>query len=153
VDAKQGIRAIQSAMKNLVLPLLFLCGVPILAQLPEAPQPKAARKHMIIANLAMYGSSVLGAHATAFGSQNCYREDVASGNQGYRAFGLTGFAGGRFHPWRRSFEMSLPADGVVSLTSYLLHHKHHDLLAVVLPSASAGMQVGIAGVQYAQGCF
>jgi hypothetical protein len=108
---------------------------------------------MIIANLAMYGSSVLGAHAASFGSRNCYREDHKPGSQAFQGFGLTGAAGGQLHPWRKSFAMSLPADGVVSLSSYVLHRKRHNLLAVALPSASVGMQAGIAGVQYAQGCF
>jgi hypothetical protein len=140
-------------MKALVTLVVLSCAFPILAQTPEAPNPKADRKHLIIANLAMYGSSVLGAHATYFGTQNCYREDQSKGGATFQAFGLTGFAGGRFHPWRRSFMMSLPADGVVSAASYFFYKKHHNLLAVVLPAASAGMQVGIAGVQYAQGCF
>lgn len=135
-------------MKCLLL-VLFLNAVSF-AQVADAPKPKATGKQIIIANVAMFGSSVLGAHATYFGTQTCKREDVQGGNPG---FGVTGVAGGQFHPWRRSFAMSLPADGAVSLVSWILHKRHHDLLAVVLPSASAGMQVGIAGVQYAQGCF
>lgn len=137
--------------RPLISVLLLSCTLPSFGQTPEVPEPRITKKQIIIANVAMYGSSVLGAHATYFGSQNCYRENISAGT--LQAFALTGFAGGRFHPWRRSFMLSLPADGAVSLTSYLLHRKHHDLLAVILPSASAGMQVGIAGVQYSQGCF
>jgi hypothetical protein len=101
--------------------------------------------------LVMYGSSVMGAHATSFGSRQCYLEDLKGGAPG--EFGVTGVGGGLFHPWRKSFALSLPADGAVTVASYFLHRRHHNLLAVLLPSASAGMQVGIAGVQYSQGCF
>lgn len=134
-----------------LMPLLLLCALPTFAQIPEAPKSKATGKQIIIANVAMYGASVLGAHATYFGTRQCYNEDLKAGNPG--VFGVTAVGGGVFHPWRRSFTMSLPADSAVSLASYFLHRRHHDLLAVILPSASAGMQIGIAGVQYSQGCF
>jgi hypothetical protein len=137
-------------MKNLTS-LLLLCALPTFAQIPEAPKPNATRRQIIIANLAMYGASVLGAHATYYGTQQCYKEDLKVGNPG--EFGVTAVGGGVFHPWRRSFTMSLPADAAVSLASYLLHRRRHNLVAVILPSASAGMQIGIAGVQYSQGCF
>jgi hypothetical protein len=136
---------------NRLLVLLLLCGLPSLAQRPEAPEPRVSKKQVLLANLAMYGGSVLAAHATAFGSRQCLKEDLQAGT--VQAFGLTGSAGGRLHPWRRSFSISLPADGAISLASYLLHKQHHDLMAVILPSGSAGMQVGIAGVLYAEGCI
>src|SRR5215472_8877700 len=132
-------------------PLLLLCVLPTFAQIPEAPKPHPTGKQISIANLVMYGSSVLGAHATSFGTKQCYKETLKVGNP--NAFGVSEVGGGVFHPWRRSFTMSLPADAAVSLTSYLLHRKGHNLMAVILPSASAGMQLGIAGVQYGQGCF
>lgn len=140
-------------MKYLALSVFLCFPFRIFGQLPEAPPPKHDLKHMIIANATMYGSSVLGAHATYFGSRNCYREDQKVGGSTFQAFGLTGYSGGQLHPWRRSFTLSLPADSVISATSYFLYKKHHRLLAVVLPSGSAGMQIGIAGVQYSQGCF
>ena len=137
-------------MKLIIAALILAFSVPAMAQLPDVPEPRSGKK-IVVANIVMYGSSVLGAHATAFGSNQCLREDTKAGK--LAEFGLTAYAGGRFHPWRRSFAMSLPADGAVSLSSWLLHRKRHDLLAVLLPAASASLQTGIASMQYANGCF
>ena len=139
-------------MKNpgLLLLLLFWCTLPVFAQLPEEPKSRVTRKQIIISNAVMYGASVLGAHATAYGSSQCLIEDAQAGI--LSQFGVSGAAGGRLHPWRRSFKLSLPSDAVVSLSSFFLHKTHHDLLAVILPTGSAGLQIGIAGMQYSQGC-
>lgn len=153
-------------MKIFALPLLLLCGLTLFAQIPDAPraepdrrlgqvphspEAKSELRNVIIANAAMYASSVVVAHATAYGSGQCYREDAQIGilNQ----FGRTGYAGGRLHPWRRSFTMTMPADSAIFLASYFLHKKRHNLLAVLLPSGSAAAQLGVAGMQYTQGCF
>jgi hypothetical protein len=138
-------------MKNLGCLLLLICTLSSFAQLPEEPKPHVSRKQIIISNAAMYGASVVGAHATAYGSSQCFREDLRAGI--LSQYGVNGAAGGRTHPWRRSFALSLPTDAAVSLTSFFLHKTHHDLLSVILPTGSAGIQIGIAGMQYAQGCF
>lgn len=135
-------------MKDLILLSLLCCTLPTLAQTPEVAKPN--KKAVIVANFVMYGSSILAAHATSYGSHQCYVENLQHGT--LNQFG-TGTYGGQFHPWRRAFSISLPSDAAVSISSYFLHKKHHELLAVVLPSGSAGMQVGIAGLLYGEGCI
>lgn len=108
------------------------------------------KRNIIVANFAMWASSAVAANATWYGTGQCRLEDLRAGNPN---FGRTAEAGGRFHPWRRSFAMSLPADGAISFASWLLHRKHHDLAATLLPSGSAGVQLGISSVLYAEGCI
>ena len=131
--------------------ILIAFSVPDSAQtsLPEAP---SSLKSFAIANGAMYFSSVLNAHAIAYGSHQCMIE-IARAHLPISIFGTSGSVGGLFHPWRDTLVASLPIDAALSATSFWLRRRHHNTMALLIPSVSAGAQMGVAAVHYAEGCF
>jgi hypothetical protein len=155
-----------------ILLAVLLSALPLDAQdLPDAPQPKAGTQHsalgtqpdiasprdfssahrggfgFIAVNLAMWASTAVNAHATYYGSRQCFRE-----TGGGPLFG-TPLGGGLFHPWRKALEISLPLDAGVSLTSIFLHRHKHPGAALLLPSVTTAAQLTVAAMQYTQGCF
>lgn len=127
------------------LVVLFLATFATAQDLPNAPSPK----QFIISNSVMWGSSFVYAHATAYGSHQCYLE-----NQRYNLpqnFGGSG--GGLYHPWRSAFKTTAPLDAGVSFASWMLRRKGHNLLANILPTSTAAAQFSMAGMKYGVGCY
>jgi hypothetical protein len=124
----------------------------------EAPKPKEthALRNIFITNTVMFGSSLVEAHAVAFGSAQCYAEALKTfdpnGQNHLRYFGHGG-SGGQFHPYQHALKLTIPLDVGVSALSMLMHKKHHDTLAVLFPVSSASAQISSAGLKYGAGCF
>jgi hypothetical protein len=122
----------------------------------EAPKPKQTHtvRNTFIANAVMFGSSFAEANAAAYGSAQCRAENIATvdalGNH-LRFFGNIG--GGQLHPYKHDLKITVPLDLGVSALSLLLHKKHHDTLAVILPISSASAQISSAALKYGAGCF
>jgi hypothetical protein len=159
--------------RSLSLVLLTLAAVrPIAAQngaaLLEAPKPRSEAleaqkpkeahplRNMFLANAVMFASSLVEAHAVAFGSAQCYAEALKTfdlnGQNHLRYFGHGG-SGGQFHPYQHALKLTIPLDVGVSALSMLMHKKHHNTLAVLFPVSSASAQISSAGLKYGAGCF
>jgi hypothetical protein len=113
----------------------------------------AARRPLVAANAAMFAASVVEAHAAAYGSDQCRREDRALPAEFGHPEINHGHGGGQLHPYKHDLKITLPLDAGVSLVSYWLHRKHHDTLAVLFPVSSASTQFSLAGLKYGAGCF
>jgi hypothetical protein len=124
----------------------------------EAPKPKGthALRDIILANAVMFGSSVVEAHAVAFGSAQCYAEALKAidrnGQNHLRYFGTDG-SGGQFHPYKHALKLTIPIDVGVAALSYLLHEKHRNTVALLFPISSASAQFSSAGLKYSACCF
>lgn len=128
--------------------LVLLCAAVCRGQdLPEAPKPQG-RAAFIAAQAGLWGAGIVNAHAAAYGSNQCRLEDTKFHHP--QTFG--GRGGGHFHPWARGLRMVLPADAAVTILS-LLVRRHHPGLALAMPAAGAGAELGAAGVMYGAGCF
>jgi hypothetical protein len=118
----------------------------------EAPKPKPqhAARNVLLTNAAMFASAYVEARAEAYGSNQC-REELILHHIPLFNFGHLG--GGQFHPYKRDLSITLPLDAGVSLLSWLLHKKHHDTIALLLPVSFASGQAAVAGLKYGAGCF
>ena len=143
-------------MKTTTLAAILLFALLGNAQ-SEAPQPKPETSHsfrnVLLANVALYGSSLIGANATGHGSHACFLESKRDTGVGFVGKLPSGENIGLVHPYRTYFHRAIWIDGGITAVSLWAHRKHHNLLAVLLPSAGAGFQLGVAGTQYAAGCF
>lgn len=142
---------------NSVLLAALLISLANAGDIPDAPAPKQpaavthhSAKAIVFANVVMWSSAVVAAHATHYGTRQCLNELQPRGLM--QEFG-TPFGGGLFHPWRKSFTITVPVDASVTLASFLLHRHHRDGLAALLPSAAASAQFAVAGELYVQGCI
>ncbi len=112
----------------------------------EAPSPKP--KTLIAANAAMWGSSLLLGFATKYGSEQCRKESIKEGRP--QLFGRASWIGGQLHPYRHSFKTTLPLNMAVTTMSMMWNRKQR---SVWLPLLVTGVQSGIAGNQFAGGCY
>jgi hypothetical protein len=142
---KSPFRLIVSVNSSLVLPgrpkvvlvlvLVLLSSTLAPAQENASPNTKA----VIWANAINLGTSFLNASAAHYGATQCLAEND------HRGTALRG----RF---QHTLMVSLPADAIIGFASWKLR-RHHPVAGIWMPSTAAGVQTGIAAVQYTQGCF
>lgn len=132
---KPSFRPIVSLNSFLVLALLSST----LAPAQENANANPNNKSVIWANAINLGTSFLNASAAHYGARQCLAENDLRGAA----------LRGRF---QHTLMVSLPADAIIGFASWKLR-RHHPAAAIWMPSTAAGVQTGIAAVQYTQGCF
>lgn len=148
----------ENMTKTLLTIVVVLLSTCAMAQLPDAPADHRNRldhsfRNVLIANAALYSSSLVGAHATSQGSHACFMETRRDTGRGFVGVLPSGEHIGLVHPYQTYFRRSLPIDAGITAVSLWASHRHHNLLATLLPSTAAGFQLGVAGMEYSAGCF
>lgn len=118
--------------------------------LPDCPKPKpmSTKKFVILQSL-NFASTAFDATGSGYGATQCQHEAGAAQGTGPQYYLNENY----WKQFRITLDRSLAVDGAVLGVSWLLHHKHHDKWAAILPITSAGVQTGIGLTQYSAGCF